>query len=79
MHSMNCNEQADRIRTPLRARSQFSWDQTLFVTSCTDQHVRLFRTKTLELLHQFNSERPLNSASISPLAHCPYFIVRGRT
>jgi len=56
---------------------QFSWDQTLFVTSCTDNFVRLFRTKGYELLHQFNSERPLNSASISPLPHCPYFIAGG--
>jgi len=56
---------------------QFSWDMTLFVTSCSDQFVRLFQTKTLELLHAFNTERPLNSAAISPLPHCPYLIAGG--
>jgi len=56
---------------------QFSLDMTLFVTSCADQWVRLFETKTLELLCAFNSERPLNSASISPLPHCPYLIAGG--
>ena len=56
---------------------QFNGDQTLFITSCTDQQVRLFRTATLEMLHCFHSERPLNSAAISPLPHCPYFIAGG--
>ncbi len=56
---------------------QFSLDKLLFVTSCTDMHVRLFETKTLTVLHEFNSERPLNSAAISPLPHCPYFIAGG--
>jgi len=56
---------------------QFSVDMTLFVTSCTDQFVRLFDTKTRRLIHAFNTERPLNSASISPLPHCPYIIAGG--
>ncbi|EOD09058.1 hypothetical protein EMIHUDRAFT_438175 [Emiliania huxleyi CCMP1516] len=56
---------------------QLSYDKTLLCTSCTDQFVRLFETKTLRLLYAFNSERPLNSAAISPLPHCPYLIAGG--
>lgn len=56
---------------------QFSYDMTLFVTSCLDGWVRLFDTATLQLLQSWNAERPLNSASISPLPHCPYTIAGG--
>ena len=56
---------------------QFSWDMALFVTSCADMHVRLFDTSSLALLYAFNTERPLNSAAISPLEHCPYMIAGG--
>eukprot|EP00966_Prymnesium_polylepis_P008473 195398-Prymnesium_polylepis.1 len=31
----------------------------------------------LTLLKQFNTERNINSASVSPLAHCPYLIAGG--
>jgi len=56
---------------------QFSKDMSLFVTSCIDQFVRLFETKSMSLLYAFNTERPLNSASISPLIDCPYLICGG--
>jgi len=56
---------------------QFSWDMTLLVTACLDQQVRLFDAKTLQLLKAYDSERPLNSACISPLPNCPYLICGG--
>ena len=39
--------------------------------------MRLFDAKTLNLLKCFDSERPLNSACLSPLANCPYIIAGG--
>jgi len=56
---------------------QFSWDQTLLVTSCGDMWVRLFEASSLTLLKAFNTERNINSAVISPLATCPYLIAAG--
>lgn len=56
---------------------QFSVDMTTFVTSCADHWVRLFETSTLKLLKAFDTERNINSASVSPLSSCPYLIVGG--
>lgn len=56
---------------------QFAWDMTLFVTSSKDTYIRLFETKTLTMLKEFQTERPINSAAISPLASCPYLICGG--
>ncbi len=39
--------------------------------------MRLFETSTLTLLKAFHTERNINSASISPLASCPYMIAGG--
>ena len=46
---------------------QFSLDMMLLVTSSLDQWVRLFETKTMNLLKAFDSERPLNSVRRAPL------------
>jgi len=56
---------------------QFSWDQTLLVTSCGDFWVRLFDASSLNLLKAFNTERNINSAAVSPLPLCPYLIAAG--
>ena len=56
---------------------QFSWDMTVIVTSCADHWVRLFLADGLQLLKQFNTERNINSAAISPLPDCPYLIAGG--
>ena len=67
----------DDVHSKRISDMQFSWDMTLLVTSCLDNWVRLFDAKTLNLLKYFDSERPLNSACISPLANCPYLIAGG--
>jgi len=46
---------------------QTSKDQTMLISSSKDQTARLFDTKTLEHLKTYKSERPVNSASISPI------------
>jgi len=56
---------------------QFSYDKQMIVTSCADHWVRLFEAQTLTLLKQYNTERNINSASVSPLQHCPYLIAGG--
>jgi hypothetical protein len=67
----------DDVHSKRISDMQFSWDMTLLVTSCLDNWVRLFDAKTLNLLKCYDSERPLNSACISPLANCPYLIAGG--
>merc|ERR1712196_626880 len=54
-----------------------SEDTTLLVTASLDQCMGLFETKTLALIRVFDSERPLNSCTISPLNNCPYVICGG--
>jgi len=56
---------------------QFSLDMAVLVTSSLDGCVRIFDSKTLMVLKEFDSERPLNSACISPLPSCPYLIAGG--
>jgi translation initiation factor 3 subunit I len=46
---------------------QFSKDRTMFITASIDKTAKLWDTKTMECLKTFKSDRPLNSASISPL------------
>jgi translation initiation factor 3 subunit I len=46
---------------------QFSKDKQFFVTASTDCTGKLFDTKTLKHLKTYSTERPVNSASISPL------------
>merc|ERR1712166_1304652 len=67
----------DGVHSKRISDMQFSWGMTLLVTSCLDNWVRLFDAKTLNLLKCFDSERPLNSACLSPLANCPYIITGG--
>jgi len=45
---------------------QFSKDKTMFVTASSDQTAKLWDTKTMTCLKTFQSDRPLNSAAISP-------------
>jgi len=56
---------------------QFSWDMAIIITSSLDNWVRLFDAKTLTLLKAYDSERPLNSACLSPLSSCPYLVAGG--
>lgn len=46
---------------------QWNSDRTMFVTASRDQTAAVFDTKTLDKLREYRSDRPLNSASISPL------------
>jgi len=45
---------------------QFSKDGTMFITASSDQTAKLWDTKTMTCLKTFQSDRPLNSAAISP-------------
>jgi translation initiation factor 3 subunit I len=45
---------------------QFSKDSTMFVTASSDQTAKLWDTKTMTCLKTYQSDRPLNSAAISP-------------
>jgi len=56
---------------------QFSLDMSQIVTSCGDHFVRLFDATTLTLLKQFNTERNINSAAVSPIPKLPYIIAAG--
>eukprot|EP00897_Mesotaenium_endlicherianum_P007870 jgi/Mesen1/7110/ME000369S06429 len=44
-----------------------SADGSHFITGSTDKTVKIWDTRTLELLKQFNTERPVNAVAISPL------------
>jgi len=46
---------------------QFSKDETMFITASSDHTAKLYDSKTLKCLKTFQSDRPLNSAAISPL------------
>lgn len=46
---------------------QFNHDNTMIITASSDHTAKLYDAKTLTLLKTYNSDRPLNSASISPL------------
>lgn len=56
---------------------QFSWDGTFLISASKDGSARLFDVKTLECLKVYETDRPLNSAHISPLPDCPYVVVGG--
>jgi len=45
---------------------QTSWDGTMFVTASKDNTARLFDIDTLETMKCYKTERPINSAAISP-------------
>lgn len=46
---------------------QSSKDGTMFITACKDTRAMMWDSDTLELLKTYKTERPVNSASISPL------------
>ncbi len=48
---------------------EFSADKSMFITASLDQTARLYDTATLTLLKTFETDRPLNSAAVSPQYH----------
>lgn len=46
---------------------QYSKDRSMIITASADKTAKLFDARTLEHLKTYESDRPLNSASISPL------------
>lgn len=54
---------------------QFNADGTMILTASSDGTSKLYDAKTLQLQKTYTSDRPLNSASISPLL--PHVIVGG--
>ena len=42
-------------------------DQSVFITACRDQHAMIFNADDFEVLKDFKTERPVNSAAMSPL------------
>ena len=46
---------------------QFSKDQSHFITSSKDNTAIIWETETLKVLKRFVTERPVNSASMSPI------------
>lgn len=46
---------------------QFSYDKTALITASTDHHAKLLDARTLDVVKTYKSEKPLNSAAISPL------------
>jgi translation initiation factor 3 subunit I len=47
---------------------QFSKDQTMLITASSDFSAKVWDVKTMQCLKTYTSDRPLNSASISPIA-----------
>lgn len=46
---------------------QLSYDGTMLITASSDQSAKLFDTERMECIKTFQSERPINAASISPI------------
>lgn len=46
---------------------QLSRDGTMFITASKDHTAKLFDTNSLELLKEYKTERPVNSAALSPI------------
>lgn len=45
----------------------YSKDHTMFITASRDKTAKLWDTKTLQCIKTYTADRPLNSASISPI------------
>lgn len=60
-------EQKVQAHTKEIRHMAFSKDKSMIITASIDKTAKLWDTKTLECLKTFKSDRPLNSASISPL------------
>lgn len=54
---------------------QFSKDGSMVLTASSDGTAKLYDSKTLALMKTYTSDRPLNSASLSPIQ--PHVIVGG--
>lgn len=46
---------------------QYNKDKTMFITASADHTAKIYDARTLECIKEYRSDRPLNSASISPL------------
>ena len=46
---------------------QKSNDEMMFITASRDNYSRLFDTETMQTLKEYKTERPVNSASMSPI------------
>jgi translation initiation factor 3 subunit I len=54
---------------------QFSKDKTHFITASKDHSAIIMDAESLEVIKKFQTERPVNSASLSPL--CPHIMLGG--
>lgn len=54
---------------------QFNKDMTMLITASKDTTAKLFDTETLELKKNYKTERPVNSAAISPIK--PHVVLGG--
>lgn len=61
--------QLDRVKEhrALISDLQNSKDQTMFITASKDSSAKLFDADRLQLLKNYRTERPVNSAAVSPL------------
>jgi translation initiation factor 3 subunit I len=62
----SCVKQVQKAHMELITDIQFSADATYFVTSSKDKTAKLYETSTLKLLKVYNTDTPLNSATITP-------------
>jgi len=46
---------------------QKSLDEMMFITASKDNYARLFDTESMQMLKEYKTERPVNSASVSPI------------
>ena len=67
MGSMVLSKSGASAHTDAVRDIQFSADLSYFITASKDQSAKIFDADTLDCLKTFNTERPVNSASISPL------------
>jgi translation initiation factor 3 subunit I len=54
---------------------QFSKDQSHFITSSKDHSTIIWESETLKVLKKFVTERPVNSAAMSPIL--PHIMLGG--
>lgn len=61
--------QINKVAEHTKAINDLQWskDQTMFISASKDFTSKLFDGQSLELIKEFKTERPVNSASISPL------------
>lgn len=57
-----------REHTALIKDMQFNTDQTMIITASKDKTAKLFDTATLRPLKTYKTDRPVNSAAVSPIA-----------